>query len=459
MEGLLTRRRSGGHPRAPWAPALRRRAADESGISLVLSLMVCLVVLTLGATWMQIGSHASLASSREALRDRARNAAEGGVNVAMGRLAGDLAWSGQGLSTQNSAGEFEVSVAAVSADPADTRRIITATGYAPGKAAANRVTRRMAQQVELVPTDNFRYALFASPGGITANNRLTVTGDIYSHTNLSLSNNETVNGNVTSLGAISTSNQSLINGRVHAAGAASIQNTSTVINGDLLSGGNVTMTGRVKGNVQAAGTISGGTVDGSRNPNSAPVPPSPQALPTFTWVPANYPSTTTWATPALFQAYWSANKNSFAGHHRVLCAGPCTTGIDLNSKWTMSGDVTIVSDSTITMSREVTNGSSPAGTLTLAVISLAIPSGSAAAVSMTNNIVLDDIKLLIYAPDGMATFGNLKSFSGAVYAKTIDVGQQFTLNFTPLSVPGFSFALSSSTHFQVVAGPFREIPN
>src|SRR5207253_2425201 len=162
---------------------------------------------------------------------------------------------------------------------------------------------------------------------------------------------------------------------------------STTVLGNVYAGGNVTMTGHVKGSVQAGGTISGGTVDGARAQFSPPAPPEPQDLPAFTWDPGNYPS-----LPA------------------------CPSGSGSQVAWT-------------------------------------------AAISMSNNVTLpDDVEVVYYAKNGSVKFNNLKHFTGAVYASSITLDQQFTLTFQPVTLPGFNFDLASSTHFTIQAGSFKEVP-
>jgi cytoskeletal protein CcmA (bactofilin family) len=444
------------------AQLLRRRfvgvagGASESGMALVMSISVAFVVFAFGAVWIGLGTHQVTITGRDKLRDQARNVAEAGLNAGMSGLSADASFTGFSL-TAVTGGEFEVSVLPVSLDPSDPRRYLVAKGYAPSKAHPKRVARRLEQQVELLPTDGFRYALFSSPGGITGANNMTTNGDVYAQGDLSLSNNSTVAGSITSLGSITTSNNSTIAGDVQAADNVTLNNPSTTVLGNVYAGGNVTMTGHVKGNVQAGGTISGGTVDGSRSPSSPPTPPAPQTLPTFTWDPANYPSVSTWATPSAFQTYWNANKSAFSGAHRISCPAPCTTTIDFGSKWTVTGDTTIVADGRISLSRDISNGAGQPVTLT--IVSLAADSGATPAVAMSNNVTFpDDVKVVFYVPNGTVKFTNLKHFTGSVYASSIALSQQFTLTFKPVELPGFDFGVTSSTHFSIQAGAFKEVP-
>jgi hypothetical protein len=77
---------------------------------------------------------------------------------------------------------------------------------------------------------------------------------------------------------------------------------------------------------------------------------------------------------------------------------------------------------------------------------------------MSNNVTLpDDVDVVFYAPNGTVKFSNLKHFTGSVYASSIALDQQFTLTFKPVTLPGFDFGLTSSTHFQIQAGAFKEV--
>jgi hypothetical protein len=231
--------------------------------------------------------------------------------------------------------------------------------------------------------------------------------------------------------------------------------------GNLYSGGNVALTGRVKGSVQAAGSITNnGTIDGSAAAFSPPEPPVARTLPTFTWDPAIYPAGTVrpdYATPAAFQTYWAANKTAFSGVHRVLCpaTGTCPAidfGTSGSGKWTLAGDTTIVADGPIVISRDIT-ATTP---VTLTIISLAT---SGDAIKMTTQVTIpDNVKVVLFAPAAQVRFVNLKHFSGTVYAHSIQLDQQFQLTYVPVVVPGFDFGVTAASDFQIQAGAFKEVP-
>src|SRR5207248_3457847 len=190
---------------------------------------------------------------------------------------------------------------------------------------------------------------------------------------------------------------------------------------------------------------------------SPPAPPEPQTLPTFSWDPNNYPVVTNWANPAAFNTYFAAHTGGFSGAHRILCPAPCTTAVNLGSKWTATGDTTIVADGPVTLSRDMTNGTSQS--IKLTIVSFFTDTVTTPAIAMSNNVTLpDNVEVVYYANHGSVKFSNLKHFTGTVYASSITLDQQFTLTFQPVVLPGFDFDLSSSTHFQIQSGAFKEVP-
>ncbi|MBI2168230.1 MAG: hypothetical protein HYU28_01835 [Actinobacteria bacterium] len=438
--------------------AVRRRMTDESGTGVVTALMITIIVFTLGATWTSVAVHQVQSSSHERRREQALNAAEAGINYAFSQLSGDAGWAGTSgpVPLGDATGEFEVSWTPVDpSDPDDLDRYIVAKGYAPAKASDQRAARQLEQQVTLVPTDGFSFALFASPGGVAGQNNSTITGDVYSAGNLDLSNSAKYFGDVVALGNITSSNNSTVGGDVQAGGNVTLDNSATTVQGNLLAGGNVTMTGTVLGDVQAGGSISGGTVEGTVAPNSPPSPPPTLSQPTFTWDPANYsPTPSSWSSASAFTSYWNSNLSGFSGHHRITGGSGGGNTITLDKKWTMTGDVTIVTDGPIVLSRDIANGTS--GNVNLTVISL---TSTDPAVSLTNNLSMpSSIRILIYAPNARVDFSQLKDFHGVVYADGINLSQQFTLSYAAPDVPGFSWDASSAVHFDIEVRTFREVP-
>jgi len=438
------------------------RLRDERGVGIVTALLVVLVVASAAVMWVGLAQHQITSSGSNRDRERAFAAAEAGLNAAMSRLAVDaMDCSDIGVTAIGDA-EYEVIFDPTidCTDPAEDIRYLVARGYAPAKDAPRVQRRQLEQQVRLVPEQGFTFALFTAPQGVTAGANMTVNGDVFSSADLNLANSSKVFGDVVSLGSVTVNNNTVVGGKVHSVGATTLAASGATVGGDVWSvTGNVSTAGWVKGNAWAAGSITttgSGKIDGVRTPNqpgSVPTPRS-QTLPTFD--PSSLTYTSTWTSAASWKSdVWAPHSGSsatgLAGTYRI--SGSSVGGLSLDSRWNMAGDVTVVSDGPLDISRDITNLTS--GVVTLAFISL---SSSDTALSMTNNLSLpQDIRILFFAPNGCADFRNLKHFTGTVYARCLKLDNQFTLTFHPVEHPGFTWTLSSAGSFSVEAQVFREV--
>ena len=470
---------------------------DERGVAMITAMVVMLVVFATGALWVQQSVHSTQQSGLERSREQALAAAEAGSNRMMSQLSANatncnFAFSGAPgpamTGTISGGGEYEVELR--NCNPASSTRQIVSRGYSPSK--ANAVSRRqISQDVDLVAIDGFRYGLFASNGGISGANQVTVRGDAYSYTDATISNNSTITGSLVSRGGVALSGSTKITGRVWANGAVNVNTSGTGsgVDGDVwTSVGGINVGSRIGGNAQAAGSITGtGTVGGSRIPNSPAALPPDLTLPTFMWANGNYPTgrciwtnvlphgcaaSSTDSNPATaFKTYWTARVNSFSGHHRITtCGSPYSTytpslcsavsEIALDSKWDMAGDTTIVSDGPLNISRDVNSGSG-----TLVIVSnypgtpCTTPSTACNAIKLTNQwSIPSSVKVLIFAQNGCVDVSNLKTFTGTIYAKCIDLDNNFELTYYPVNPPGFDWSTFSSVRFGLQARTFREVP-
>lgn len=434
---------------------LKKSLHDERGVGVPTALVVTVVVFVLGATWAGLSVHSTERSTYERSEEQALDVAEAAVHQAMSALTLSPFYAGTSGSLPGRVGDYEVLVTAVNpADPTDLRRVITATGWSPSRSAEHPVARRLQADVELETIDGFDYALFAAPGDLRGANHLTVVGDVYSRSSITFRNNTNVQGDVVTPGSVSTSNNSVISGDIRAGGNVTLENAMTTVQGSVFSGGDVYVNARVEGDVQAKGTVTlgpAGWVGGAIAPQSAPPPVRVEGLPTFTWDPANYtPAPTTWASASAFYDAWrtaTLSGQPFNGHHRITDTAP----VNLDRKWKMSQDVTIVSDGPLTLSREISNAGS--STLTLVVISF-----STSGITVTNDVTIpNSIRVLLFAPNGPVRFLNLKNFTGAVFGQSIQVDQNFTLTLTKLNPPGFTWGTASDVHYRVILRTLREV--
>ena len=441
---------------------LRRIRGDERGIGIVTALLVVLVVFSAGVMWTGLARHQIDSSASNRDRERAFAAAEAGLHAAMSRLATDATDCSDIPVTAIGDAEYEVIFDPTidCTDPTVDLRYIVARGYAPSKDAPRPERRQLEQQLRLVPEQGFTFALFSAPQGITAGANMTVIGDVFSSADINLANSSKIFGDLVSLGSVTVNNNSVVDGKVHAVDGATLAASGATVGGDVWSvESGISTAGWVKGNAWAAGSIAttgSGRIDGVQTPNqpgSVPYPRS-QTLPTFD--PSTLTYTSTWTSASSWKStVWAPHTHpsatGLAGAYRL--SGSSVGSLSLDSKWNMAGDVTIVSDGPLDLSRDVTNLTG--GDVTLAFISL---SSSDSALSMTNNLSLpQNIKILFFAPNGCVSFRNLKHFTGTVYARCLTLDNQFTLTFHPVEHPGFTWTMSSAGSFGVEAQVFREV--
>ena len=474
------------------AGLLTIRRDDERGVGVITALIVALVVFTTGAMWVQTTVHQVEGSGIERSREQALVAAEAGLNAAMSWLAQNGNGSGSCPSTATSGtlpgvGQWEYTFPQSGdaryvdcSNPNELRRYIIAKGWAPSKTSVRAGKRQLEQQVDLLATDGFKYALFASSGGISGANQITVRGDAYSRSAVTIANNSTVTGSLTAYGPVTLTGSTLINGKVWANGAVAVttSGTGSGVQGDVwTSSGGINVGSNVGGNAQAATTITGsGTVVGTKTPNSpAPTPPD-LSLPTYTWATTNYTSPTIWAPPTYsspassFQSYFDSHTNGFGGVHRITSCGapyaswscsPSVGEVELGTKWDMNADTTIVSDGKVNISRDIKSGT---GNLVIVSGYPGTPctdpdDDDCEAIKLTNNWTIpSSVKVLLFAQNGCVDVSNLKTFVGAIYARCIDLDQNFDLTYYPVAPSGFDWSTATSTHFTIQARSFREVP-
>lgn len=434
---------------------LRGRFGDERGVGVPAALAVAMITFFLGATWMQLSQHNLQTSSHERGREQALHAAEAGVNQAMSRLTIDAAYAGESGTLPDGAGEYEITVEPVDpSNPDDNRRLIKATAWSPSKDAARAVTREMEAEVDLESTDGFDFSVFAGNGGLTVGNRLESQGDVYSAAQIDAGNNSEVLGDVKAVGSVTFGRGSVIEGSIYSDGDVFIGNNA-VVQGSIYAGGNVTLENNavVEGDVQSGGTVSigdGAVVGGGVAENSPPPPVLVESLPEFTWDPANYPSAISWTSTSAFRDDWSADVNAglpYSGHHRIND----TATLDLDLKWKMDGDMTIVADGPVHLEREITNATS--GTVDLVIVST-----HENGILVKNGVTIpDSIRVLFFAPNGLVEINNNKHLAGAFYGQQVTVRNDMDITYAAPDAPGFSWVAATDVKYRVLVRVLRDV--
>jgi hypothetical protein len=134
--------------------------------------------------------------------------------------------------------------------------------------------------------------------------------------------------------------------------------------------------------------------------------------------------------------------------------------VSFDEKWDMPADTTVVSDGPISLTRDINSGSG-----NLVIVSsypgtpCTTPGASCNAVTLSNNwSIPSSVKVLIFAQNGCVDVSNLKTFVGAIYARCINLDNNFDLTYYPVAPPGFDWTTATSTHFTIQARSFREVP-
>lgn len=441
---------------------LRRLRNDESGFSLVTALAIGFTFLMLITVLLTQVIHAGQQTGRDRTRTAAFHVAEAGIDAAMSQLVSDpslVQTSGNATVTAAadqpvtangvSLGTYTVSVSPVAGSP--QQRLVASVGTSLGDGGS----RRIEQTITLVPLGSFDYAIF-SASTMDLNQHLKVTGWGYAVNGFTLAQNTNFFGNLVTPSDVTTGNNSTIQGDIWSGGNVVVA-SGTTVNGNVIATGTVTVSGRVNGDVRAqavdiTGGIVGGTVvEGVNNPA-----PRTQSLPLFTYNPANYtPAPTEYASAASFNTFWADNNEAMSGVYHVTdstggsIAGP-------NQKTTLNGDLTIITDRPITVSRDFESNN---GEVRRLVIISTFPCCSPNAVTWTNNVTLPgNVETFVYTT-GKAQFSNQKNFHGIVYAQELQQDQFFTVTYEPdvlRYLTGFSWDLTSAGQYDLQPGVWHE---
>jgi cytoskeletal protein CcmA (bactofilin family) len=433
----------------------RRFRDDQSGFSLVTALAVSFIVLLLGTVMMTQVVHSGQVTGRDRTVSQAFNVAEAGLNASLASLATNPNFTGVGTAQSVTAagvslGTYTTTVGAVAGAPMS--RLVRSVGLSAGTRKEQRIIE---ETVTLQPLGSFDYALF-SASTINLANHLNVNGDAYAGQSMTLADNTNFNGNLVAPGNITTSNNSTFTGLVWSGGNIVIANGTTV-NGNVIATGNVTVLGTVTGDVRAATiTVSGGTIGGQQISGVTNPAPYAQTLPAYTYSASNYsPAPSEYVSAAAFNTYWSTHTAGMSGVYHVTDAtGGSVSGP--SQKTTLTGDLTIITDRPITISRDFASNTGDPRRL---VIIDTFPCCASNAVTWTNNITLpSNIEVFIYTA-GIADFANQKNFHGIVYAQQIVQDQNFTVTYEPdvlRFITGFGWDLSSAGVYDLKPGAWHE---
>jgi hypothetical protein len=261
-----------------------------------------------------------------------------------------------------------------------------------------------------------------------------VLGGMYTGGNITLGNAHDFIGDLYARGNISSGSNQQISGTLHANGNVSI---STGIDGSVYAGGNISVGGTIRDNAQAGGTVNCAKVSGSCTANSAPPPVPVQQLPNFVWNAANYlPVVANLVTGTQFL---TAANNPLQGVYYV------SGNVDFKKQDSLrlTGPLTVVATGNVSLPGSVENNAPGGVKVQLTVVAM----GN---VTAANNITIPStVPTLLYAR-GNFEEKNSSIFTGVLYVGgNISIGAHSSINFAPVSAPGFDWTNAKPQSFTI----------
>lgn len=409
------------------------------------------------------------------------------------------------MSGADQLGEYVVRVERLDAADVGLEYSIESWGWGPNRDSRQSVLRKVQMDVVLRPLDSFAKALFASKS-MVGTNRKEIYGDVYAGESVTISNftriypndeGETGFGQLEVFGDLDIDNGSNVEfgGLIRVQGALDDDSSGTsytgadLVNAAPASGASGTFStvndfknATTTDTIRYGGTLAGGwdvtPIASVISTNSLiDVPEIP--LPTFEYLPADYPSMTktNWGTNVSgFQAFFSSNKANLSGIHVVNLSGGSISVDFKNTRFSghfflvaQDGDLNVhgftkglsgTPDAPITVGLVLDDTRVP-GLLATPVTVDDIPDVDRYTLSMSNgfNSIPGVVHHLIFS-EGFFDVQNQATFYGTVYGNDDISSNRLEIHFRqPADViaSGFKFPIPDSTRFIAQPMLWREL--
>jgi hypothetical protein len=268
----------------------------------------------------------------------------------------------------------------------------------------------------------------------------------------------TIHGQMVAQGSVTMSNSCQVTKDIWANGSVTMSNNTLAGHDVTSSTSSITLnnSAHILNNATAGTTISGSNVDGTKTANHPQAAPPVKTFPSIIWDPTAW-QTNNWTVKNVNCAYFTpANiQTDLAASRTVYRVTPaCAISWSNNTSFTLPNDMAIVTDGGIS-SQNKTTFTSSGFTHSLYWI---VPSGSSCPtgdVSTSNNTSFVDVKVFVYTPCTASFSNNNAGVGGQVFAGNVTITNQFTLNFSPVLIPGNG----DITGYKVNIAYVREITN
>ncbi len=461
------------------------RFREERGIAMVMALLVTFVVLLLGTTVIGMAVHNSEQSGMDRKRIQSVSAAEaglnetysyltsppGGIGAMTGTLSGTVG-SGPGGSTFGVALTYYATADGTGAPmppPFSSSYyprsvLISSIGASNGKAP-----RTMETFVELAPVIAGFDGAIMSNSSTTFTNRFTVNGYLGNDGNIYILNGdfsvpsglENIKGNIyVPSGSASLATQVHVYGTVWANTSVTLNHPQVLVDQDLKSStSSITVTaGTASGKGYYCTTVAGGgsIAGGTQQTCTLGSPPS-QPFPQIKYVASDWANSD---PPYTIQTFSGAsactsardyiqNTGGYAGSGFsgrsvgatvVYINGTCMLEMSNNATITLNDNLAIITRGGVSLSQRSTwNGVT--GTRYMHVISAYPDSGAPSC--PTQNVTFGNltgfdshVAAIVYSPCTVTMNNNNSAFQGQVIGQSVSIGNNFSMSFLPVKVPG-----------------------
>jgi hypothetical protein len=462
-------------------PLNRSNDPREEGIAMITAILVSAVILTLSVTATTLAIHNTGQSGLDRQRMQVVADAEAGVNMAFSTLqstpTANLPCTIQGQSTVAPPQQYTATIQYFDASGTaltcnnpgllaqPSSALITSTSTPLPASVSPSAKRTMQSQVSLSPVYGGFDTAIMSDGSPTTSNNLTVNGDngddgdVYTNGSWSCSNSMTIHGQMVAQGNISMINSCQITKDVWANGSVTMSN-NTVAGHDVTSStSSITLNNaaHILNNATAGTTISGSNIDGTKTQNHPQAAPPAKTFPVITWNQSAWQnagwtvktiSSCSYFTPTNVQSDLATGKTVY----RVTPA--CALTWSNNTSFSLANDMAIVTDGSIGSANKTTfTGSGSTRNLYWIVpYGTACPAGN---VSTSNNTSFSNVKVFVYTPCTASFSNNNAGTGGQIFAGNVTISNLFTLNYSPLLIPG----AGDITGYKVNIAYVREITN
>ena len=479
-----------------------RRGRDESGMAMVVALMVIAVAALLAVLAASLAFHGQSTSQVDRKRTQAIAAAEAGLDNALLRVTSTTlpctSTTPANLQTQPTTSSYTVTYTYYDSYPPTGPALtscppalgvakaveITAKGTTNAKVFGDRSMQALAK-LTAVPGTAFNKAIYAS-GTLTISNNTLVNGqvgddgDIYTNQAFTCANSLTVHGSVSTQAGATLSNTCTIANDLYAKNDVVGSGNGSIGHDVKSSQGNITIDNpRTVGHDAIVGvgkTITGtGTVVGSKiTGQTGLLDPPVEPFPAINWS----PSASDWNDPARnlnFTIVLTNNTCSGANNVYTTIAGlsnaandtivvtDCALAWSGNTSISFNKNVAIFARGGFSTANNFTMQSTVAGTKRnlywIVPANWATAPCASPGITTGNLSKFIDLQVLFYSPCNISA-ANQQASSGQIYGgSNVAIQNNFTLSFVPLPLTANANSVAPPTSYNVDLAYKREAKN